>query len=93
MLLVLGIAMVILSLAGFGYLIGSGIMRRKKKAASASSRSGSHSAGAPRYRSDNDYDDGYKSASKQKPVSDKKASRFDTAKIPKTKSKGGKRYK
>ena len=92
MLLVLGIAMVILSLAGFGYLIGSGVMRRKKKAAAAS-KSGSHAAGAPRYRSDSDYDDGYRAASKQKPVSDKKASRFDTAKIPKTKSKGGKRYK
>lgn len=87
--LVIGIAMVILSLAGFTYLIISTVMRRKKiTAGGVSPTSGSHSAAAQRYRGNSDYDDGYSKASK-------KASKFDTADIPnvKAKSKGGRRYK
>ena len=87
LVLVIGIGMIVLSLAGFVYLIVSAIMRRKKIAAGGVSHSsGSHAAGAPRYRSDNDYDDGYSRASKN-------ASKYDTADIPKAKPKGGKRYK
>ena len=89
MVLVLGLALVILSVAGFSYLIISAVMRRKKIKAGGVSSSGAHSAGSSHYRADNDYDDGYKASSK-------KASKFDTADIPNvkaTKSKGGKRYR
>ena len=89
MVLVLGLALVILSVAGFSYLIISAVMRRKKIKAGGVSSSGAHSVGSSHYRADNDYDDGYKASSK-------KASKFDTADIPNvkaTKSKGGKRYR
>ncbi|MED9969797.1 MAG: hypothetical protein UFA98_07310 [Ruminococcus sp.] len=95
MLFVIGLAMVILSVAGFTYLIVSAVIRRKKIKAGAPSTSASHSAGSSHYRSNSDYNDGFKASSK-------KASKFDTADIPnvskdqkaqKPKSKGGKRYK
>ena len=89
MVFVLGLALVILSVAGCSYLIISAVMRRKKIKAGGVSSSGAHSAGSSHYRADNDYDDGYKASSK-------KASKFDTADIPNvkaTKSKGGKRYR
>lgn len=87
MFLVIGIAMVILSVAGFTYLIVSAV-RRKNAAPIKSVKSAGGSAAPSRYRDESDYDDGYK-----KQVSSKKASKFNTAKIPKAKSKGGTRYR
>ena len=92
MLFVLGLAMVILSVAGFTYLIVSTIIRRKKIKAGVPSSSGSHSAESSHFRSNSDYNDGYKASLKN-------TEKFDTADIPtvsnnkKPKSKGGKRYR
>lgn len=87
MFLVLGIAMVILSVAGFTYLIVS-VVRRKNSAPIKAVKPAGHSAAPSRYRDESDYSDGYK-----KQANDKKASKFDTAKLPKQKSKGGTRYR
>ena len=92
MIFVIGLTLVILSLIGFIYLIASAVSRRRK----APARSGSSSSGG-RYRSDDDYNDGYSSTKTAK-----RTSRYDTADIPKvtaskttktSKSKGGKRYR
>ncbi|MEE0956618.1 MAG: hypothetical protein UH734_00870 [Ruminococcus sp.] len=86
MFLVIGIAMVILSVAGFTYLIVSAV--RRKNAAPIKGVKSAGGSAPSRYRDESDYDDGYK-----KQVSSKKASKFNTAKIPKAKSKGGTRYR
>lgn len=93
MIFIIGLALVILSLIGFGYLTFSAVARRKTANAHASGKSSSKKGG--HYRSD-DYNDGFKSESKK---TAKHSSRYDTAKIPKVSNssakstKGGKRYK
>ena len=93
LIFITGLALVILSLIGFGYLTFSAVARRKTAKAHASGKSSSKGGG--HYRSD-DYNDGFKAEAKK---SAKRGSRYDTAKIPKVSakstksSKGGKRYK
>lgn len=87
-----GILCLLLSASGIIYLIASAVVRRKKFATGyAGNSSGGH------HRSNDDYDDGYKSAkSEQKRL--ERSRKFDTAdvKLPKSGSRyknGGKRYK
>lgn len=87
-----GIFCLLLSATGIIYLIASAVARRKKF---ATGYSGNSSNG--RYRSDDDYDDGYKSEKNEKKRIDR-SRKFDTAdvKLPKSGShykNGGKRYK
>lgn len=95
LVLVLGIAMLVLSVAGFIYLIVSKVRSRKQMAAPlAAKAAGAHSAEGSRYRSSADYNDGYKVSAKK--TSSKKASKFDTADLPTVsadKPKGGRRYR
>lgn len=89
LVLVLGITMLVLSVAGFTYLIVSAVRRRRQMAAPLAAKAAAHSSASGHYRDDSDYNDGFKASSK-------KADKFDTAKIPnasKAKQKGGKRYK
>ena len=89
LVLVLGITMLVLSVAGFTYLIVSAVRRRRQMAAPLAAKAAAHSSASGHYRADSDYNDGFKASSK-------KADKFDTAKIPnasKAKQKGGKRYK
>ena len=89
LVLVLGITMLVLSVAGFTYLIVSAVRRRKQMAAPLAAKAAAHSSANAHLRDNSDYNDGFK-------ASPKNADKFDTAKIPnasKAKSKGGKRYK
>lgn len=72
-MIIAGIACLLLSLTGFVYFIVSGIMRRRALKAPVQAASASQ----PRYRANDDYDDGFKSEPKPK----------------KTSGKGGRRYK
>lgn len=87
-----GIFCLLLSASGIIYLISSAVIRRKRF---ATGYSGNSSSG--RYRSDDDYDDGYKSAKNEQKRIDR-SRKFDTAdvKLPKSGTRyknGGKRYK
>ena len=91
MILFLGILCLLLSASGIIYLIASAAVRRKKFTA------GYASSANVRYRSDDDYDDGYSSAKKEQKRVDR-SRKFDTAdvNIPKSGSRyksNGKRYK
>lgn len=77
-LLILGVVLVLLSLAGITYFFVSGAMTRKKLA-SAGSQSKGGSQG--RYRSNDDYDDGYKTSHREEKKKAKRSSRYDTAEV------------
>ena len=74
-LLIIGIALALLSFAGFGYLIFSAVSRRKKTANvhSGGSKYSAASASGGRYRENDDYDDDYSTEKhvKSKAKSDK----------------------
>ena len=74
-LLILGIALALLSFAGFGYLIFSAVSRRKKTANvhSGGGKYSAASASGGRYRENDDYDDDYSTEKhvKSKAKSDK----------------------
>lgn len=103
-ILIAGIICLILSACGIIYVIASAVMRRKKVspgAASSAKRPAYAAANVSgHYRSNDDYDDGYRTPTKKEQKKLSKSRRFDTAdvQLPKssqtTKNKsGGKRYK
>lgn len=86
-LLIIGVVLVLLSIAGIVYFIASGVLLRKKLAPAAAGAAHSGSTQS-RYRSNDDYDDGYKVSKKEAKQKDR-SRRYDTAdiKLPKNKSK------
>ncbi len=95
-MLIVGIMCLLLSAAGITYLIASSVMRRKKIAG------GSYSSGRPavaasgtggRYRSNSDYDDGYRVSSKCAQKKIDRSRKYDTADVKIPKSVQGTRYK
>ena len=78
LILIIGIALLVLSLFGFGYLIFSAVNRRKKTALAHAGKASANQNSGKRYRSNADYDDNFSSEK-----SSKKSS----------KPKNGKRYK
>ena len=88
-----GIACLALSAAGIAYVIISAVSKRKKLSGGLGSKPYAYvGAGNGRYRSSNDYDDGYKDAKVEKKKVDR-SRRFDTADINLPKSSSGTRYK
>lgn len=63
-IIIVGILCILLSITGFGYLIASGVIRRKKMKAGNISRSSAQNE-RNRYRQNDDYDDGYKAPAKK----------------------------
>ena len=88
-MLIVGLILLLLGLAGIGYVIASAVLRNKKM---KNMPSGEYAvAGASvRYRSNSDYDDGYKISSKRE---NKKSRRYDTADVKLPKNNGGRRYR
>lgn len=97
-MLIAGIVCLLLSLAGIIYVITSSVSNRKKANSAYSSKQPAY-AGKARYRSDNDYDDGYRTSSKEEKKKLDRSRRYDTAEVRLPKSSGtrykngGKRYK
>lgn len=88
-----GIACLALSAAGIAYVIISAVSKRKKLSGGLSGKQYAYAgAGNGRYRSSNDYDDGYKDAKDEKKKVDR-SRRFDTADVNLPKSSSGTRYK
>ena len=88
-----GIACLALSAAGIAYVIISAVSKRKKLSGGLSGKQYAYAgAGNGRYRSSNDYDDGYKDAKVEKKKVDR-SRKFDTADINLPKSSNGTRYK
>ncbi len=78
-LLIIGVVLVLLSLAGITYFFVSGASLRKKLAsAGAPAHSGSYQS---RYRASDDYDDGYRVSRKEEKKKAKRSSRYDTAEV------------
>lgn len=71
-IIVAGVACLVLSLAGFIYLIASAISRRRKLSAATGGTSGNGGY----YRADNDYDDGYSAAHTKKEKTPKNGRRY-----------------
>ena len=88
-----GIACLALSAAGIAYVIISAVSKHKKLSGGISGKQYAYAgAGNGRYRSSNDYDDGYKDAKVEKKKVDR-SRKFDTADINLPKSSSGTRYK
>lgn len=88
-----GIACLALSAAGIAYVIISAVSKRKKLSGGLSGKQYAYAgAGNGRYRSSNDYDDGYKDAKVEKKKVDR-SRKFDTADVNLPKSSSGTRYK
>lgn len=88
-----GIACLALSAAGIAYVIISAVSKRKKLSGGLSGKQYAYAGtGNGRYRSSNDYDDGYKDAKVDKKKVDR-SRKFDTADINLPKSSSGTRYK
>lgn len=88
-----GIACLALSAAGIAYVIISAVSKRKKLSGGLSGKQYAYAgAGNGRYRSSNDYDDGYKDAKVEKKKVDR-SRKFDTADVKLPKSSSGTRYK
>lgn len=88
-----GIACLALSAAGIAYVIISAVSKRKKLSGGLSGKQYAYAGtGNGRYRSSNDYDDGYKDAKDEKKKVDR-SRKFDTADINLPKSSSGTRYK
>lgn len=78
-LLIIGVVLVLLSLAGITYFFVSGASLRKKLALTgAPARSGSYQN---HYRASDDYDDGYRVSHKEEKKKAKRSSMYDTAEI------------
>ncbi len=94
-MLILGIILLVLSGAGFAYVVVSHIMRRKRVKSGASG--GYAGRTAERFdssqRSNNDYSDGYKSSAKNQEKMKKRRSKFDTAEVRVPTSSNGSRYR
>ena len=88
-MLFVGLACVLLSIAGIVYVIASGVIRRKKVKSGVYA---SASASNPRYRDDDDYGDGYRSSKSEKKKLDR-SRKYDTADIVLPRNKNGRRYK
>lgn len=88
-MLFVGLACVLLSIAGIVYVIASGVIRRKKVKSGAYA---SASASNPRYRDDDDYGDGYRSSKSEKKKLDR-SRKYDTADVVLPRNKNGRRYK
>ena len=88
-MLIVGVVCILLSIAGITYVIASAVIRRKKTKGSAYA---SASASNPRYRSDDDYGDGYKSSKSEKKKLDR-SRKYDTADVVLPRNKNGRRYK
>ncbi len=85
-LLIFGVGLVVLSLAGITYFILSGVMMRKKLASAGVSAKASDGQSPNRYRASNDYGDGYKTSKKEEKKINR-SRRYDTAEINLPKSK------
>ena len=95
-MLIVGIMCLLLSAAGIAYLIVSSVMRRKKIAGGAYSSGQSAvavSSAGGRYRSNSDYDDGYRVSSKGAQKKIDRSRKYDTADVKIPKSAQGTRYK
>lgn len=88
-MLFVGLACVLLSIAGIVYVIASGVIRRKKVKSGVYA---SASASNPRYRDDDDYGDGYRSSKSEKKKLDR-SRKYDTADVVLPRNKNGRRYK
>ena len=88
-MLYVGLACVLLSIAGIVYVIASGVIRRKKVKSGVYA---SASASNPRYRDDDDYGDGYRSSKSEKKKLDR-SRKYDTADVVLPRNKNGRRYK
>ena len=88
-MLIAGLVLLLLGLAGIIYVVASAVLRNKKM---KNMPSGEYAvAGASgHYRSNSDYDDGYKTSSKREY---KKSRRYDTADVKLPKINGGRRYR
>jgi len=87
-MLIVGIACVILSIAGITYVIVSGVVRRKKINSGAYVSASSNS----RYNEGDDYGDGYRASRSEKKKADR-SSKYDTADVVLPRNKNGRRYK
>lgn len=82
LILISGVLLIVLSLAGITYFIASGASRRKKLAAAgAGGGRGGNYSGGNRYRASDDYDDGYRVSRKEEKKKAKHSERYDTADI------------
>ena len=88
-MLFVGLACVLLSIAGITYVIASGVIRRRKINGGAYATAPSSSS---RYRDDDDYGDGYRTSRSEKKRADR-SSKYDTADIVIPRNKNGRRYK
>lgn len=88
--LIIGVVLVLLSISGIVYFIASGILLRRRLAPAVAGAS--HSNAQSRYRSNDDYDDGYKVSKKEAKQKDR-SRRYDTADIKLPKNKGKNRYR
>ena len=70
--LILGIALILLSVVGFVYLIASAVNRRKRTALAHAGKQHTANANGPRYRSNNDYNDNFSPSSNKKPKNGKR---------------------
>lgn len=91
-ILIVGVVLVLLSIAGIVYFIASGVLLRKKLAPSGASSASRSGGTQTRYRSNDDYDDGYKVSKKEAKQKDR-SRRYDTADIKLPKNKGKNRYR
>ena len=87
-MLIVGVACILLSIAGITYVIASGVLRRKKINSGAYATASSN----PRYRDDDDYGDGYKVLRSEKKKAER-SSKYDTADVVLPRNKNGRRYK
>lgn len=87
-MLIVGVACILLSIAGITYVIVSANVRRRKINSGAYATASSN----PRYRDDDDYGDGYRTSRSEKKKADR-SSKYDTADVILPRNKNGRRYK
>ncbi len=88
-MLIAGLVLLLLGLAGIVYVIASAVLRNKKM---KNMPTGEYAVAgvSSRYRTNSDYDDGFKTSSKR---GNTKSRRYDTADVKLPKNNGGRRYK
>ncbi len=88
-MLIVGLVLLLLGIAGIVYVIASAVIRRKKMKNMPTGQLATATSGSGRYRSNSDYDDGYRSERKKLD----KSRKFDTADVKLPKNSNGRRYR